>query len=141
LYYEQIRDWQKRIKEEGWADNLVDDVVNQIVKISKYRKEKEDHWDTPNEFIRRGFQGDCEDIAIFMMGTLKQLKYPYHIRILAVETLTGDHHAILKVEMPDRKWKIYEAVPIPLSEIDQLFYKPLVEFDEENIIYFERKGS
>jgi predicted transglutaminase-like cysteine proteinase len=139
LYYEQIMDWQKRIKEEGWAENHVDEVVNQCIKFSKYRTEKQDHWDTPKEFIQRGFQGDCEDIAIFIMATLKQLNYPYNVRIMVVRALTVDH-AVLKVQMPNTKWKIYETVPVPFGEIDRLFYRPIVEFDEKNIIYFEQKS-
>ncbi len=114
--------------------------MNQCLKFAKYRTEKEDHWDTPKEFIQRGFQGDCEDIAVFIMATLKQLKYPYNIRIMTVKALTGDH-AVLKVQMPNTKWKIYETVPVPLCQIDRLFYRPIVEFDEKNIIYFEQKGS
>ena len=60
---------------------------------------------------------------------------------MAVKTLTDEHHAILKVEMPDLRWKTYEAVPMPLGEIDRLFYRPIVEFDEKEIIYFERQSS
>ena len=138
-YYEQIKDWQKRIEKEGWAENLVDDVINKCVKFSKYQTEKKDHWDTPREFMQRGFKGDCEDFAIFMMATLKRLKYPYNVRVRAVKTLIGDH-VVLRVEMPDEKWKSYETVPVPLDEIDRLFYRPIVEFDEKNIIFFERKS-
>ena len=141
LYYQQIKDWQNRIQKEGWVETLVDEVVDQCLKFSKFRQDQGDHWDTPKEFMKRGFQGDCEDIAIFMMATLRRLEYPHHVRVLAVETLVGDHHAVLKVEMPDTKWKIFETLPMPLNEIDRLFYKPIVEFDDNHIIYYASKNS
>ncbi|MFC1868260.1 hypothetical protein ACFL0H_09025 [Thermodesulfobacteriota bacterium] len=85
-YYEQIRDWQNRVKKEGWGKTLVDDVIDQCIILAKYRMEKEDHWDTPKEFMEKGFQGDCEDIAVFMMATLKRVNYPYRVRVVAVKT-------------------------------------------------------
>jgi len=138
LYRDQIIEWQKRIAEQGWVENLVDDVVNGCIRFSKYEKERGDHWATPKEFREKGFKGDCEDIAVFTMGTLKNLNYPHKVRILAVRTLTGDH-AILKIEVPgelSKRWKIYETVPVPLVEFDQLFYRPIVEFDDKEIFYF-----
>jgi predicted transglutaminase-like cysteine proteinase len=141
-YYEQIKEWQRRVNEEGWTKNLVDDMVNESIKLSKYRLDKKgDHWDTPKEFIARSFQGDCEDIGIFAMANLKRLKYPHKVRIMAVKTLLITDHAVLRVEMPDGKWKMYNTVPMPLDEIDQSFWRPIVEFDEKDIIYFERKRA
>jgi len=97
--------------------------------------EIQDHWDTPKEFIERGFSGDCEDITVFMMGTLKRLRYPHQIRILIVHELFEDH-ALLRVEMPEGGWKVYDVVPrqIPVREVSLL--KPVVEFDEKNIAWF-----
>ena len=139
-YYNQIKEWQNRINSEGWGESIVKDVVNQCIRLAKYRKEKSDHWDTPREFMERGFQGDCEDIAVFIMATMRRLNYPHKVRILAVKTLTGDH-AILRVETPDGQWKVFETVPMPLGEFDRLFYRPIVEFDEKNIVYFNFKNS
>jgi len=135
LYRDQIRDWQKRVHEQGWSRSTVDEVIKSSLSLVKFEPEEEDHWDTPKEFIAKGFRGDCEDIAVFMMATLKRLDYPNGVRILGVKSLTGDH-AVLKVEMPDGEWKMYETVPIPLVEIDQLFYRPIVEFDEKSIVYY-----
>ena len=137
-YYERIKDWQQRIKKYGWSENLIDEVMDQILQLATFRTEYYDHWDTPQEFMRRGFRGDCEDIAIFMMATLKRLKYPDKVRVMAVETLKQDH-AVLKVQTPNGKWKIYDTLQKPLSEINRLFYKPIFEFDENDIIYYERK--
>jgi len=134
-YHDQIKDWQKRVQEQGWSSNRVDDVVKGCMRLVKYEPEDTDHWDTPQEFISKGFKGDCEDIAVFLMATLKRLEYPRQVRILGVKTLLGDH-AVLKVEMPEGQWKIYETVPAPLIEIDQLFYRPFVEFDEKSIVYY-----
>ena len=140
IYDFQIKEWQERVIKEGWSENIVEDVVNQCIKLSKYKTEDFDHWDTPKEFREKGFQGDCEDIAVFAMSTLKRLEYPYGVRILAVKALFG-YHAILKVEMPARDWKIYETVPLPLNEIDRLFYRPIVEFDEKTIVYYKEKNQ
>jgi len=136
MYYEQIREWQKRVQEQGWTQQSVDDVVKGCLKLVKYEVEDNDRWDTPQEFIRKGFRGDCEDIAVFMMATLKRLNYAHGVRILGVKTLMGDH-AVLKVEMPDGIWKMYETVPVPLCEFDQLFYRPIVEFDDKTIVYYQ----
>ena len=106
----------------------MDDVISESLRIVKYRpdEEGEDHWDTPKEFIERGFQGDCEDIAVFMMATLKRLEYDGSVKILGVRTLMGDH-TMLRVQMPDGQWKNYETIPVPLIEFDQLFYRPIVD--------------
>jgi hypothetical protein len=140
LYHEQIRDWQKRVQEEGWSRQRVDEVVKGCLRLVLYEPEENDHWDTPQEFIDKGFRGDCEDIAVFIMATLRRLNYPNGVRILGVRTLLGDH-AVLKVEMPGGKWKMYETVPVPLCEFDRLFYRPIVEFDEENVFYYKPVAS
>lgn len=134
FYYEQIKDWQKRVKKEGWSETLIDEVTIQIVELAKFRTESRDHWDTPKEFMQRGFQGDCEDIAVFMMATLKRLEYPFGVRVMLVETSMQDH-SVLKVKMPNGKWKIYDTVPMPSGNAGRLIFKPIVEFDENNIIY------
>ena len=139
-YYEQIRDWQDRVRQEGWTRNLLDDVVKGCLRLAKYRLEKDDHWDTPREFMEKGFQGDCEDIAVFILATLKRLGYEKPVRVMAVKTLMGDH-ALVKVALPRGDWKTYETVPVPLGEVDRLFYRPIVEFDEERILYYEKKRS
>ena len=136
VYREQIEEWQKRVQERGWTQNHVDDVIKGCLRLAQYEPEETDHWDTPQEFMHKGFKGDCEDIAVFIMATLKRLEYPRGVRILAVKTLLGDH-AVLKVEMPDGEWKMFETVPIPLCEFDQLFYRPIVEFDEKTIVYYK----
>ena len=140
-HYEQIKEWQDRIKKEGWKEGLVDDVINHCILLSKYRSDGEkDQWDMPHMFIQQGFQGDCEDIATFMWATLKRLEYPRHIRILVVKTLLGDH-TVVKVELPQGKWKMYETVPVPLDQFDHLFFIPIVEFDDKVIIYYKRQRS
>lgn len=138
-YREQIIEWQQRIDEQGWSHEIVDDIVDRSIEFSKFEAEPRDHWATPGEFIGNGFVGDCEDIAVFAMGTLKQLDYPRKVRILLVHTLMGDH-ALLKVETAADQWKTYETVPMPFVQIDQLFYRPILEFDEKSIVYFQRKG-
>lgn len=139
-YYEQIREWQMRIKQEGWSRSLLDSIVDGCLKVAKYRTEEVDHWDTPGEFIRKGYQGDCEDIAVFIMATLKNLRYNRDVRVLAVETPMGDH-ALLKVRMLDGTWKNYETAPVPIGQIDRLFHTPIVEFDENHIIYYQNTNS
>jgi hypothetical protein len=132
-YYDQIKDWQDRVKQEGWSEKLIDDVIYKCHWLAFYQGDEiEDHWDTPSEFEDKGLKGDCEDIAVFLLATFKRLKYPFGVRILAVRTLVGDH-ALLKVKMPDGKWKTYETVPMPLGFIDGIFYFPLFEWDFNRI--------
>ena len=135
IYDEQIREWQRRIQREGWTADLVDHMMIELVQLSEYEVEIDDHWDTPKEFMERGFTGDCEDIAVFMMATLKRLQYPETVRILAVRTAIEDH-ALLKVKLPTGDWKIYETVPVSLHTAERPFYTPIVEFDEKDIIHY-----
>jgi hypothetical protein len=134
-YLKQILEWQQRIEKEGWNESAVDGVIQGSIDLSSYAPDKVDHWDTPAEFIRNGFRGDCEDFAAFMMFNLKRLKYPEKVRILAVRTLMGDH-AVLKVAMPGGgRWKIYETLPRPFDSLDQMFYRPIFEFDERLVVF------
>jgi len=56
------------------ADNFKDVVLKSIEQMNKFLKPIEnyrrdgavDKWDTPMEFIKRGFMGDCDDHATFM---------------------------------------------------------------------------
>ena len=61
--------------------------------------------------------------------------YPYRMRILIVQDLFEDH-ALLRVEIPEGGWKIYDVVPrrVPSLEMTQL--KPLVEFDERTMFLY-----
>ncbi|MFC1868261.1 hypothetical protein ACFL0H_09030 [Thermodesulfobacteriota bacterium] len=45
------------------------------------------------------------------------------------------------MEMPEGDWRNYETIPLPFQEIDRLFYRPIVEFDENDIIYHAKKIS
>ncbi|RJQ56910.1 MAG: hypothetical protein C4530_13940 [Desulfobacteraceae bacterium] len=140
LYHDRFTGWQEKITRQGWSEALVNELVEQSIIFSQYRAEESDYWDTPRQFVEKGFQGDCEDIAVFAMSNLKMLKYPHRVRILAVKALTG-HHAVLKVEMPDGKWKVYETVPVLFGQFDRAFYRPIVEFDENTILYFDDRRS
>jgi hypothetical protein len=132
VYEMNVIEWQERIKKEGWSKRMVDEITAQCASIAAFRFEETDYWMTPREFIEAGFKGDCEDIAIFQMGTLKRLGYPHRVRIRIVKTLTG-HHAICRVELPNGKWKSYESVRMPLYQIDALFYRTILDFDEKGI--------
>ena len=133
-YYRKIRQWQHQIQAEGWSAALVDKVVKQARCLTHYEMDFEDDWLTPKAFIQAGFRGDCEDIAIFLMGTLKRLSYPYKVRVLVIEDFFADH-AQLKVEMPDRRWKFYESTRNGAYSARPAAWKPIVEFDENTIIY------
>jgi hypothetical protein len=139
-YYQKIKQWQKRIEKEGWSVALIDDVMYQSRRLTRYEMEFDDEWQTPGSFVRDGLRGDCEDIAFFMMGTLKQLGYPYLTRVLVIEDLFADH-AQLKVELPDRSWKWYETTRRRAYYRQPQAWKPIVEFDEATIIYYTPSGS
>ncbi len=124
-----------RIQREGWSESQIHSILTQFRTLATYRMEIQDHWDTPKEFIERGFSGDCEDITVFMMGTLKRLDYPHQIRILIVHELFEDH-ALLRIELPQGGWKVYDVVArkVPILTPENL--KPVVEFDEKIIAWF-----
>jgi predicted transglutaminase-like cysteine proteinase len=128
--------WQSRVASEGWNEKLVRDLINETVGMTTFRMEIDDHWDTPSEFISRDFTGDCEDAAVFMLAVLRFLDYPYEVRIMAVNALSGGH-ALLRVRMPDGNWKVFETVGPNGNRTEQLLvYNPIVEFDEKTISYF-----
>ena len=135
VYREKIKEWQMRIQQEGWSEKEVHAVLLQFRSLAAYRVEIRDHWDTPADFVRQRFSGDCKNIAVFEMGVLKQLGYPYGVRILIVHALFEDH-ALLRVEMPEGGWTAYDVVsknvPIPKPEL----LKPVAEFDETRISWY-----
>ena len=129
-----IERWQQRIQEESWDEPLVDDIMSSCIKIAKYKPEQgDDYWKTYQEFLR-DFKGDCEDISVFMYGTLKRLGYPNRFRLRIIRTPSGDH-SVLMVEMPDGEWKLYNSTPVPIDFLDILLSRTIVEWDDRNIYY------
>jgi hypothetical protein len=133
-YLEQIKDWQERVKTEGWTRELIDDVARETALFASYRSESVDHWSTPNEFLAAGLVGDCEDIAAGIYGSFKRLGYPHDVLILGVSAVGGDH-MLVKVRLPSGEWKIYESVYPWNSFVDWIFYRPFVEFNTDHIAW------
>jgi hypothetical protein len=76
-----------------------------------------------------------------MMFNLKGLGYTEKVRLMAVRTLRGDH-ALLKVAMRcGKSWKVYETLPRPFDALDQMFYRPIFEFDEKAVVFIDGKAS
>lgn len=152
-YEDQIKDWQQRVQQEKWSENLVDEIVRTSQVFAKYTNDKNpdyrwknDYWFTPREMIEADFKGDCEDIGSLIFGTFKKLNYPHEVRLLIVETIQFSDHLLVKIKLPDGRWKKYDTVKLFLSEIDALFYRPKIEFDENQIWTYDpiglaRKGS
>ena len=134
-YQEKIKEWQKRIQREGWSENQVNRILVQSRDLVTYRMEIQDHWDTPREFMARRFTGDCEDIVVFMMGNLRRLGYPHRLRVLVVRGIFEDH-ALLKVEMPEGGWKVYDVATERVRTGEMGGVKPLVEFDEKTVLWY-----
>lgn len=131
-YQDMIKEWQTRIKKEGWSRMDIHSILTRLRGLSEYSTEFHDHWDTPVEFMKKGFSGDCEDLVIFMMGTLKRLGYPREVRLLVVRT-TFEDHALLKVEMEDGSWTVYDVVPRDVPRREEVLLKRVVEFDEKRV--------
>jgi hypothetical protein len=127
-----IREWQLRMQKEEWSEGRVHSILLHFRTLATYRAETSDHWDTPREFLERHFSGDCEDIAVFMMWTLRKIGYPYKVKILIVRSVPGDH-ALLKIEMPEGGWKVYDVVPSGVSVRRPNLLRPVVEFDEKSV--------
>ena len=139
-FRDMIKEWQMRIQREGWSESQVHSILFDFRTLVTYNSKALDHWDTPKEFIQKGFSGDCLDIAVFMMGTLKRLGYPYRIKIVIVKALI-EGHALLRVEMADGGWRIYDVVPrsIPNPRIGLI--RPVVEFDDRQASWFPPKSG
>ena len=134
-YVKKIQEWQERIRRDGWSENAVRALLADCRSLVRYQVELKDHWPTPREFVTEGMEGDCEDIAVFLMGALKRLGYPHQVRILVVKELFSNH-ALLKVELPDGRWAVFETMPGGRLEVVPARLKPIVEFDESHIAYF-----
>lgn len=134
-YGRKIRDWQERIQREGWSGHAVRSLLADFRDLARYRMELADHWATPREFIASGMEGDCEDIAAFLLGTLRRLGYPLRARILVVKGWFG-HHALLRVELPDGRWSLFETIPGRRIEIHSDTFEPVAEFDEAFVRLF-----
>lgn len=131
--FPQLVTMQNKIINDGWNNNSVEEIIEEIRKLTCLTMETKDHWDTPKEFVAKNFQGDCEDIAIFLLAMLKKLEYPGQVRIFAVKSQFVEH-AMLKVQMPDNSWKIFETVKKTEPNM-QFAYTPIVEFDDSEIIF------
>ena len=134
LRFSQLEKWQEKVEEGGWSAGLAREIIYGSRELTSYEMEIEDYWDTPREFVDRNFQGDCEDIAIFMLATLKSLGYPHEVKILAVKALFEDH-ALLKVEMPEGQIEVFETIGSVRETNTNLVYTPIVEFDEKSIFF------
>jgi len=135
VYREKIQDWQTRIQREGWSENQVRSILRDFRSMATYRLEIGDHWDTPREFMAKGFASDCKNIAAFEMGVLKRLGYPHAVRILIVHALFEDH-ALLRIELPEGGWKVYDVVPEDVPTPEARLLKPIVEFDEKRVEWY-----
>jgi len=135
VYREKIKDWQMRIQREGWSESEVHSLLRDFRSMAAYRVEISDHWDTPREFMEKGFASDCKNIATFEMGALKRLGYPYQVRILIVHALFEDH-AVLHIELPQGGWKVYDVVPENVPTPDARCLRPVVEFDEHKVEWY-----
>lgn len=127
LYQDQIREWQERMKKEGWTKALIDEVAQKSIDMISYAFENEDYWATCGE-NEMTFSGDCEHIATWGYCTFRRLGYPHPVRILGVGASLSDH-ALLKVQMPSGVWKTYETVPINTIGMEWLFYRAFAEWD------------
>ena len=110
-------------------------MTRSCIQLSKYEPDPidDDHWETYQEFTR-DFKGDCEDITSFMYGTLKRLNYPNNLRFRILRMPLGDH-AVLMVELPDQRWKMFNSVPLPGASIDIALSRTVVEWDDKYIYY------
>lgn len=134
-YRLQIETWQQKIRQKGWSEALVDEIMTTCVMLSKYEPDPKDQdvWMTYQEFTET-FQGDCEDIATFMYGTLKRLDYPRDVRLRILRMPLGDH-VVVMVQLPGGRWKMFNSVPIAGDIIDIAVSRTLVEWDDDKIYY------
>lgn len=134
-YRGRIIEWQQRAEREGWTISLINDVISGCIELSLYESEEGDHWQTYPEFAGNEMHGDCEDIAVFILGTFKRLKYPHGVKVYAIRMINGDH-AIIKVEVKPGVWVKYNTVPMPFDSIDMALSRPIFEFDATNYEIF-----
>jgi len=129
-----IERWQQKVQAEGWGEPLIDEITSSCLRLAKYEQEHgDDNWKTYHEFLK-DFKGDCEDISVFMYGTLKRLGYPKALRLRIIRMPLGDH-AVLMVELPKGEWKMFNSTSMPLDFADIAVSRTIVEWDDNNIYY------
>lgn len=129
----KLDDLRAKIARQGWSNEMVEEIIEEIRQQTSLTMETGDHWDTPREFVAKNLRGDCEDIAIFLLASLKKLDYPGQVRICAVKAQFVEH-AMLKVQMPDQTWRVFETVKKTERNVRYAF-TPIVEFDDREIFF------
>jgi hypothetical protein len=139
----QIKNWEKKIKKDGWSIRLIHEIYWDSIHLADYDYDSSDinngdYWFTPKEFIENDFHGDCEDISVFIWSIFKKLKYPHQIRIRIVMGTIGGH-ALIMIELPNGEWKQFESVLLNIPGGEFIWYRGTCEFDEKNIYFIEEK--
>lgn len=70
------------------------EACNWVYENIEYKKDKHDDWQLPQETLDRG-KGDCEDMAILLMGIMKYQK-GYNSELVIVKFDSNSNHAIVK---------------------------------------------
>ncbi len=79
------------------------DVCAVAGKLIRYKSDREDEWQTPEEtWARRA--GDCEDFAILIQHVCEQLGYSCKVYVFFESVIGGEGHAIVAGQLKDGRW-------------------------------------
>jgi hypothetical protein len=121
-----------------WTKEKVERLIDHARSRFAYEKEEKEYWKTPKELAKDHFFGDCEDFVIFMMWQLKEVKYPWPVRVRIVNTIGGGpRHATLRAKLPNGRWKTYQFYPPGgiKTRLRDFLSVALLEFDLDRIYY------
>ncbi|HEY8191909.1 MAG TPA: transglutaminase-like cysteine peptidase, partial [Alphaproteobacteria bacterium] len=115
------------------AVEKVNETVNSFPFIDDHDlTRKSDYWQTPAEFVSHG-GGDCEDFAIAKYSWLQVLGIPEQSMRIAIvsDAVRGKPHALLLVDLKDRKLALDNRTKETESHIVMAQYTPIFSFNRE----------
>lgn len=74
-----------------------------VEKFIRYRSDRRDEWQTPEETLRRR-AGDCEDFAILIQDVCERMGYPTDVYLFFEEMNRLGGHAVAAGRLLDGRW-------------------------------------
>ena len=133
----EMAGWQERIKQEGWSDNMVSEIISYLYDLESYTVfgicGKFDYWCSPKQFKMVGYKGSCMSLTGHHYHVFRYLKYPYGLRLEFVR-LWGFGHIILKIQRKDGSWRMMDSdLSYGLKLLDRPFYFKVIQWDDKEI--------
>lgn len=133
--YLKATDWQNReVEKEEIVDGHTP-TLDELYEVTNdfymyYDDDENDHWKTSKEFKDDGKRGDCEDIALFLLVTLRdKLEISdNNIWCIVYERRKDKYHATLSVRTTSG-WRYYDHINWNYGIWSYRNIDPMIEFN------------